>query len=313
MLDLAKLENVRQSAGKITARCPACHEADGDRAGNHLACWPESGKFACAAHAGDKAHRRRIWQLAGLPDPDRPAIPRSRSRAEILRARAQSAALRHRRCLDTAARREATRIFTLDWLPADLLHDSPVILDSAKPGWHLLLSRLFPADAILWIGNPTDSGPGHESHFQPWPDWMESYPDAPARPMTCPDTFQPGTFSRSARNVHSSPFLVVEADEAIGHKPATPAERAENIRRNLCLLRWLREELQWNLRAVIHTGGKSCHGWFDRPPPEHISELKAIAPALGIDASVFTPAHPVRLPGMRHEKTGRNSRLLFLA
>jgi hypothetical protein len=71
--------------------------------------------------------------------------------------------------------------------------------------------------------------------------------------------------------------------------------------------------LHWSLRAVIHTGGKSAHGWFERPPPAHIEELKAIAPALGMDASVFSPAHPVRLPGVKHEKTGVRSRLLFLA
>ncbi len=310
MLDLAKLENVRQSAAKLTARCPACHESGGDRAGNHLACWMDTGKFACAAHPGDTVHRQRIWQLAGMAG-DRP-LPRPPSRREILRRRASAALARRSAALADAARQQAARIFTLDWPEADICRESPVILDSQEPDWHLLLSRLYPPDALIWIGDPTDSGPGHECHFQTWPDWFESYPGDPPRPMTCPDTFQPGTFSRSAGKVHSSPFLVVEADEAIGRKPATPDERTENIRRNLCLLRWLREELHWQLRAIIHTGGKSCHGWFDRPPPEHIAELKFIAPALGMDASVFTPAHPVRLPGVRHEKTGQHSRLLYL-
>lgn len=310
MLDVAKLENVRQSAGKLTARCPACHEAGADRKGQHLACWPESGKFACAAHPGDKAHQQRIWHLAGL-DGDLPPPPPSRQ--EILRRRESAAHARRSVSLADAARRQADRIFALDWDPADIWHESPMILDGAEPYWHLLLTCLFPPEATLWIGEPSHSGPGYDHHFRPWPFWLKEHPSGPPHPMICPDTFQHGTLSRSARNVHSSPFLVVEADEAIGHKPATPAERTENVRRNLCLLRWLREELHWNLRAIIHTGGKSCHGWFDRPPAGHIAELKTIAPALGIDASVFAPAHPVRLPGARHEKTGLMSRLLYLA
>lgn len=311
MLDLAKLENVRESAGKITARCPACHEIGADRKGHHLVHWPESGKFACAARPGDKPHRQRVWLLAGLLDATAPAYRPTPQQA--LQRREAAAQARHRASLTDAARHHAERIFILDWLPADIWHESPMILDGAEPDWHLLLSALYTPEALLWIGEPHESGTGHECHFQPWPEWLESYPAGPPRAMTCPDTFQPGTYSRCIASVQDSPFLVVEADEAIGHKPATDAERAENIRRNLCILRWLREELQWSLRAIVHTGGKSCHGWFDRPPPTHVSELKAIAPALGIDASVFSVAHPVRLPGVRHEKTGRNSRLLFLA
>ena len=314
MLDLQRLENVKHpAAGKLTARCPACHEAGGDRRGEHLVCWTESGKFACAVHPGDREHRRRIWQLAGLPDADRRA-PRRRTRAEIERSREESAARLHRRNLDAAARRMATHIFAHDWSEVDLWEESSIRLDGAEPDWHLLITILFAPDAVLWIGDPRDSGPGHESHFQSCPDWMESYPEfEPPRPMTCPDTFQPGSFSRCTASVLTSPFLVIEADEAIGYKPETADDRAENLRRNLCLLRWLRDELHWSLRAVIHTGGKSVHGWFERPPSTHIEELKAIAPALGMDTSVFSPAHPVRLPGVKHEKTGVRSRLLFLA
>jgi hypothetical protein len=310
MLSIESLENVRQTGNKLTARCPACHEIGADRTGQHLAYWPDTGKFACAANPGDKPHRQRIWQLVGAPDARTESF--RPSRAEGACRQEEAAHARHREALAAAARRDASRIFSMDWPPEDIWHESPVILDSAEPDWRLLLGSLFPPEAVIWIGEPTDSGPGHELHFQRWPDWFDSYPAEPPCPMTCPDTFQPGSFSRCAASVYSSPFLVVEADEAIGQKPTTPAERAENIRRNLCVLHWLKEELDWSLRAIIHTGGKSCHGWFDRPPEQHIRELKDIAPALGIDASVFSPAHPVRLPGVRHEKTGAPSRLLYL-
>jgi putative DNA primase/helicase len=70
-LDFSKLEKVRTANGKTIARCPACAEADEDRDGKHLAIFAD-GRFACVTHQGDKEHRRRIWELAGLPDDEAP-------------------------------------------------------------------------------------------------------------------------------------------------------------------------------------------------------------------------------------------------
>lgn len=71
MLDTSKLEKIRTSNGKTIARCPACAEAGEDRDGKHLAIF-EDGRFACVTHQGDKEHRRRIFELAGLPDDGAP-------------------------------------------------------------------------------------------------------------------------------------------------------------------------------------------------------------------------------------------------
>ncbi|HWB03268.1 MAG TPA: hypothetical protein VG796_09605 [Verrucomicrobiales bacterium] len=201
----------------------------------------------------------------------------------------------------------------MDWEDADLWDDSSIRLERSARGWHLLLTTLYPPGVVLWIGHPHESGPGHESHFQTRDQWLDSHPGTPPCPFICPDTFLPGACHRHTAGVAASPYLVVEADEALGRKPATGGERAENLRRNLCILRWLHETLAWPLRAIIHTGGKSCHGWFERPRDTALQDLKALAPALGIDASVFIPAHPVRLPSVVHEKTGVKSRLLYLS
>ncbi len=65
-LDPAKLENVRNQGGKITARCPACAEAGMDEKGEHLFICAD-GRFGCVVHPGDagKPHRKRIAALAG--------------------------------------------------------------------------------------------------------------------------------------------------------------------------------------------------------------------------------------------------------
>jgi len=73
MLDLTRLQCVKPRPGKVIAACPACREAGGDKAGEHLAIF-DSGAFHCAVDSSE-AHRRRIWELAGNRDLDRPAPP----------------------------------------------------------------------------------------------------------------------------------------------------------------------------------------------------------------------------------------------
>lgn len=64
-LDIERLEKVRTSGGRITARCPACAEAGGDRKGEHLYVAAD-GRFGCVLFPGKEgtAHRKRIWALA---------------------------------------------------------------------------------------------------------------------------------------------------------------------------------------------------------------------------------------------------------
>ena len=69
MLDLNKLEKVRRRGRKYIARCPACAEAGGDRKGEHL-FFGEDGRFGCVQFPGPdgKQHRKRIFELAGIPE-----------------------------------------------------------------------------------------------------------------------------------------------------------------------------------------------------------------------------------------------------
>jgi len=67
-LDVSKLENVRKSGRKTTARCPACAEAGHDQTRNHLIVGAD-GRFGCVVHPGDspgaREHRKRIFALCG--------------------------------------------------------------------------------------------------------------------------------------------------------------------------------------------------------------------------------------------------------
>jgi hypothetical protein len=67
MLDLNRLENVRTTAGKTVARCPACAEGGADRAGDHLVILT-NGRFGCVNHPGREGqeHRKRVFELVGI-------------------------------------------------------------------------------------------------------------------------------------------------------------------------------------------------------------------------------------------------------
>lgn len=195
---------------------------------------------------------------------------------------------------------------------ADFWHGSPLILDSpAEDDAHLFVRMLFNPDEHLWLGEHYESGePRHAANFRPAREWLEleSLP-----PRISSGTFKQGSLSRSEANLTSAPFIVIESDDLIGRKPTDDAERAENKRLCAALIVFCQERLKLTLRAVIDTGGKSLHGWFDRPSDEALKALMRITEGLAIDSAVVTrSSNPLRLPGCRHQSTGRKARLHFL-
>ena len=86
MLDLSKLENVRQRSGKVEARCPACAQMGADTSGNHLYIGVD-GRFGCIVNQGPdgEAHRKEVWRLTGSADAAQPKpIPAKRKAARVM-------------------------------------------------------------------------------------------------------------------------------------------------------------------------------------------------------------------------------------
>ncbi len=157
---------------------------------------------------------------------------------------------------------------------------------------------LFQPSDIVWIGDIHSSGrPEHAAHFRTAAEWME-FGSLPG-PFVCPSTFQPGTCSRSNDHVAQRRFLVVESDTLAKDQVGA-------------VFRWLREAVKLPLRAVVDTGSKSLHGWFDFPSEVVLAELKLILPELGCDPKLFTASQPVRMAGMIRPEKGTLQRLLFL-
>ena len=181
--------------------------------------------------------------------------------------------------------------------PADLWRKSPTSLVGIEDAdlWRHLL-RIFQPEDVVWIGDKTDSGSSHHArHFRAVAEWLKSK-SCPG-PRIAPATFKAGSYSRGGDNVEAHHLFIVEHDKL-------------GIREQCALIRYTR---QWcRLRAVVFTGNKSLHAWFDRPAPEVLEDLLVMLPAWGVDSAGFRPTQPFRMPGTIHEKSGRYSDLLFL-
>ena len=278
-----------------------------------------------------KAERGANWR----PNPQE--LARSKRRGEERRA----AAAAKSNLLQAAQKRRATILQNFAWSEVDAWEASPVRLDGRPGDDHRLFLRIFPADAMVWIGDRHQSGrPENADNFQPAQQWSQS--PTPPGPLVCPAVFKRGSISRSADSLAATPFLVVEGDAidpdlqekcakaarirqdiAAGLLSAdegstllhqyelTDEDRNRNREGCLAMIRWIAEGCGLTLRAVVDAGNKSCHGWFDRPSDAFVNELVAMAAGLGLDPATFRPTQPARLPGWKRE-TGRFQRLLYL-
>jgi hypothetical protein len=186
--------------------------------------------------------------------------------------------------------------------PYDLWEMSPIRLEGdAQEDWQLLL-QLYRSGDVLWIGDEKESA--RDDHDDAWKEhcatrfktaveWLNSEPTGH---HICPNLFKAGVYSRTAENITELRFLVVESDKLT--KPESCG-----------VLKWLSKILR--MRAVIDTGGKSLHGWFEYPDDKAFKELKAILPGLGCDDALFQQAHTCRLPGPLRD-TGRRQHLTYL-
>jgi hypothetical protein len=191
--------------------------------------------------------------------------------------------------LKTIAESNKQRYLThYNWDPADMCEESPIRLDTPEEQYQAFLSLFHDADNI-WIGDITDSG-RHPQNFRLKEEWAKL--SLPIGQFTTGAVFVPGTISRSNEKVDKRLYLVVESDTLT--KPQMGA-----------VFQLMRDLFRMKLYAVINTGGKSLHGWFEMPDKkEWENQLKAFLVPLGCDPATFKPSQPVRIPGAkRNENT----------
>jgi hypothetical protein len=318
-LNLDLLENRHYHPdGKITAGCPACQASGLDRRGkNHLVVFP-NGAYSCIVHnkcdeAARKQHLREIRALIGRGTPQAMS-PEHLKNYRASRIKDQIKQMESRLKVGNALAAFRNLLDHYSWSPTEMLTDSPVpwtsILESDP---RVFLGAMFAPESVVWAGELHHSGyPNNAKNWRPVSEWIESDPIV-IGPFTTPAIWMPGTFSRKAEFILEAPYTVLDFDELFGRKPTTPEEISELFHASLAVTRWLRERFGWQLRAIIQTGGKSLHVWFETPSLDALESLRDLTPTFGIDHRLIgCPGQACRLPGHPHQKTKNMSRLLWL-
>lgn len=230
------------------------------------------------------------------------------------------------------------------WDFMDIMESSPLHIEGGRAQAIALLGLFDPNDTV-WCGEKEDSiakdkvdeyEADKRKHarlrsvrrcFRPalrWIDFAKTSIDVMPGPRVCACVFKPvdaqgrPATARSLEQVARARFLVVE------HDHLTLDEQGAH-------LRWLREACKLRLRAVVFTGGKSLHGWFDAPNAIKVSKLrtmlcgvqrdeivdsrpvKVTEGGMGFDQAIFNPVQPWKLPGWPHPKTGKPVELVWVS
>ena len=185
---------------------------------------------------------------------------------------------------------------------ADFWELSPIrLMDDPKQDGALFLKTMFATDDVVWIGGYYDSGKlRHARNFRTQAEWSNDLQrtDTNVQNRVCACTFKPGTFSRSLDYVARLPFFVAESDHI-------------SLIDQCALIKWQCQFM--TLRAIVYSGGKSYHAWFDRPPADVLTQLRSIMPELMLDKGASGDVQAVRMPGVLREDTGNFQQLYYLA
>lgn len=162
---------------------------------------------------------------------------------------------------------------------------------SAENSWEVFLGLWNPRD-VIWIGDVWDTGREKGiGHFKTVDEWRAQSPNRYSNRYTTGSTFKPGTINRTAENVASTPYVIVEFDQLDKDPEA-------NKRKGAAILNYLRPS--FDLRMVVDSGNKSVHGHFANDA-RMTEEAKFFLRQLGADMQTMRPSQPVRLPGAVRE------------
>jgi hypothetical protein len=176
----------------------------------------------------------------------------------------------------------------------------PLARIDLKPAEFLSRLPLFISSDVLWCGMPFDSGRAFcAKHFRTLEKWKKvGIPKAWSYTTGC--AFVPGTFSRCDAQVVIKRYLILESD-VLSH---------EEMR---AVIEWVSYVFELPLRAIVFSGHRSLHAWYDYPGDIWVAENGADLIAAGFcQSTVNKLSQPIRLGGAINQKTRKLQEVLFL-
>jgi hypothetical protein len=177
---------------------------------------------------------------------------------------------------------------------ADLWECSPYSLDASEPQTNRVVAALFPSECLLCAG--LDNRIAITAPLSEWlgGDMAQLQFVVPSPMTAISGTNKSGRDSaRCLDNTGPRRFLVVECDQG-------------TINEQAAVLRWLAEKAP--LALVVHSAGKSLHGWFycAGQPENPLLAFMRRAVSLGADPAMWVRCQLARMPdGTRFFATDR--------
>jgi hypothetical protein len=293
-LDLSVLGDIKdnervtgEGSLKLWGPCPACRENGRDSRGEHLVIFP-SGAYGCCLYPAEAAdlgerddHLRRIWELAG----GKGKLKKPVEVSDSIKAKRQAIKAKGQAIWESI---KATPKTLQD------LGESLEIPEDPKDHFRQWVRLFDPAD-LLWVGVKYETREAFARHcFKPadlekaW-GWVQSE----GLDLCFRHSWQSTDGGRQKTNYGAKRFFVLEHDKA---------SREEQI----ALFAYAISEWKWKLLAVLDTGGKGYHAYFD--PCGIITmqdQYSAILSSFSADTGVFNLGH-TRIPGAVRQKTETN-------
>ena len=171
------------------------------------------------------------------------------------------------------------------WTLDDMWEESPLKVDDATPTE--LLSMLFDPTELVCCGSVKrfSTMPSKDWFEEKWMgDQVVPNPCRARLGLTLSNEPKLSAHSRDATGKRK--YLIVESDDE-----DMPFDEKASI------LRYLRDQTGATLRMVVHSAGKSLHGWFKAEPDESANwAFMEFACLLGADRRMWLPEQLARLP-----------------
>ena len=198
----------------------------------------------------------------------------------------------------------------------DLWEASPVRRETNAPRTHEIIDSLFPGDPFLccgWSRHRFDTRPKSRWHK------LNNLQFVVPSPMTAEHglTRNGKKSAHALSNTGSRRFLVVEFDFD-SDRSATEAHLVAQLCADgrdisdLCAALLLHLAQRAPLALVVHSGGRSLHGWFycAGQSEESLQRFMSNAASLGADAATWTRSQFVRMPDGTRDN-GRRQTVYF--
>lgn len=160
----------------------------------------------------------------------------------------------------------------------------------------LFLNTMFDLEDVVWIGEPTQSGPTHSHHFRSVQTWLNLRGEIPGEFIThC--TFKPGSVNRTTESIAERRYMVVESDQLSAGDLAAVSN-------------YIRGYHRLPLRAIVTTGGcrrtpePGLHFWHVYPGDDVIGDWSAVIQGYSCDPATLRGPQPCRLAGCIRQNTG---------